>query len=438
MTSTTYESWGRLTAPSREVVPLRHRVADLGVLPHEASWLPYGNGRSYGDSCLNADGLLIDTRALDRFIAFDRDTGRLTCEAGVLLSDVLQLAVPHGWFLCVTPGTQFVTVGGAIANDVHGKNHHVKGAFGRHVLRFEILRSDGSRVTCSADENAGLYQATIGGLGLTGLVQWAELQLRPVASPLMLAETIKFGALDEFFELAAQSDRAFEFTVAWVDCLAQGGRLGRGLFTRAMHAERGQGALRDVKPPRSFRFPIETPFSLVGRMTLSAFNAVYYRHFLGTRKRGLVHFRPFFFPLDRVTAWNRVYGRRGLFQFQCVVPKSEAPQAIAEMLRNIAKAGQGSFLAVLKMFGDVTSPGMLSFPRPGATLTLDFPNSGERTLRLLRSLEDITLSAGGALYPAKDACMTPAAFRRSYPRLDEFRAFVDPQFSSSFWRRVGA
>ena len=354
----------------------------------------------------------------------------------MLLSEILEISLPRGWFPSVTPGTQFVTVGGAIANDVHGKNHHVRGTFGSCVIRFELLRSDGSRCVCSAQENSELFRATIGGLGLTGLIQWAELQLRPVASPLIAAETVKFDSFDEFFALSSESDRSYEYTVAWIDCLHRGAKGTRGHFIRGNHAEAGEGDSVRVGNLPVLPFPVDLPFSLINRGTVRLFNAAYFHRQRKRTHRQLVHYRPFFYPLDGVLNWNRIYGRRGFFQFQCVIPHGAARSALEEMMVAISESGQGSFLAVLKQFGNIPSPGMLSFPRPGATLALDFPNAGRPTTDLLDRLELICLGAGGALYPAKDARMSAKAFRSSFRMLEQFIPFIDPQFSSSFWRRV--
>jgi len=435
MSAATYGSWGRLAAPVQDVHAIRHRDDALPELPAGRTWLPYGNGRSYGDSCLNDGGVLVATRGLDRFIAFDDATGELECEAGILLADILDLFVPRGWFLPVTPGTRLVTVGGAIANDVHGKSHHVSGTFGRHVRSFELLRSDSGRTICTPTRNGDLYAATIGGLGLTGLVVRATLRMRRVESEWIDAETVKFGALDEFFVLDAESAETHEYTVAWIDCLASGARRGRGLYMRGNH-ESGPDAGTRRPSATSIRFPFDPPFSLVHRATLLPFNALYYGRQRKRSVRRRQHYRPFFYPLDAITDWNRMYGRRGFFQFQSVVPEAAAREAVGEMLTAIERSGEGSFLAVLKRFGDLPSPGMLSFPRPGVTLALDFPNAGATTHALLDRLEAITLAARGALYPAKDARMSADAFRRSYPRLDAFLPYLDPRCSSSFWRRV--
>ena len=431
-----YQSWGRYPGTPQTAVPVhwRHETLPLDG-SREKTALPYGNGRSYGDSCQNDGGVLMDTRPLNRFIAFDEDSGILRCEAGVLLSEILKLFVPRGWFLPVTPGTRFVTVGGAIANDVHGKNHHRAGTFGCHVHCFELLRSDGTRLLCSESENPDWYRATIGGLGLTGLITWAGIRLQPVTGPWIHQETIRYENLEEFFELSADSDSSFEYTVAWVDCLARGPRLGRGIFMRGNSIEEPErGSPRS--PGLRLTVPLDPPFSLVNPYTLKAFNTLYYNKQRKRRRTARVHYEPFFYPLDKILHWNRIYGPKGFLQYQCVVPEENGREAIREILAQISGSETGSFLAVLKMFGDKTSPGLLSFPRPGPTLALDFPNRGATTFELLDRLDRVVRSAGGAVYPAKDARMSPESFRHYFPdymRLSEYR---DPCFSSSFWRRV--
>jgi FAD/FMN-containing dehydrogenase len=404
--------------------------------------LPYGNGRSYGDSNLNPGGILLDTRSLNRILAFDVDTGILVCEAGVLLSEILARCVPQGWFPMVTPGTQFVTIGGAIANDVHGKNHHRAGSFGNHLLRFELLRSDGRLLLCSPHENADWFTATIGGLGLTGVITWAALQLRSVANAYVDSETIRFRSLEEFFELSAASERDHEYTVAWIDCAFGGKRLGRGLFNRANHAlaslepSGGAPGWKGGDGPRSLRMPFTPPFSLVNSATLKAFNLACFHRQRSDRVQRLQHYRPFFYPLDMLLEWNRLYGPHGFYQYQCAVPQAHALRSVRVLLETIAASGMGSFLAVLKQFGAPPSRGMLSFPMQGATLALDFPNRGAKLHRLFDALDRIVLDAGGRLYPAKDGRMGPTMFKAGYPRWQEFADYVDPRFSSGFWRRV--
>jgi FAD/FMN-containing dehydrogenase len=396
------------------------------------SMLAYGNGRSYGDVCLNQGGTLLHTRHLDRFIRFDTDTGILECEAGVLISEIIDISLPQGWFPPVTPGTSYVTVGGAIANDVHGKNHHRAGSFSHHVLEFGLDRSDGNHMRCSLAENSQWFRATVGGLGLTGLVTDAKLQLRRVCGPWVRGDSRRFACLRDFFALSKASDGDYEYTVAWIDCGARGAHLGRGIFMRGNHAP-GPG----TEPKRtSWRIPVTPPMSLVNGLTLRMFNQLYFRRGGALQNDALWHYRPFLYPLDGILEWNKIYGPRGFFQYQCVIPEEEALPSLSQMLQCISGSSVGSFLTVLKNFGSTPSLGMLSFARPGTTLAIDFPNRGEPTLRLLESLDQITLNAGGAVYPAKDARMSAAAFQSYFPAWREFSDYIDPNFSSSFWRRV--
>jgi FAD/FMN-containing dehydrogenase len=433
-----HQSWGRFPRVARQAV---HPVVwQTEPLPSSSgSLLPHGLGRSYGDSCLNEGGTLLTTSALDRLLSFDAATGVVRCEAGVSLDTILRLGVPRGWFLPVTPGTKFVTVGGAIANDVHGKNHHRAGTFGRYVRRFELLRSDGSRRVCSPEENRDWYEATIGGLGLTGLILWAEVQLRAIHNPFILSETVRMENLDAFFEISRESEPDFEFTVAWLDGLARGRRLGRGLYYRGNFAPPQLDGLPLKKSHLNNGSGLAVPFDLPGfslnRLSVAAFNWLYFRVNLLNRGPRLQHYDPFFYPLDAVQRWNRIYGRRGFLQFQCVVPHATARDALREILERSAREVP-SFLNVLKTFGSVPSPGWMSFPRPGVTLALDFANRGERTLRLVAELDRLTRQAGGAVYPAKDAGMSAENFSAYFPQLERFKGYVDPAFSSSFWRHV--
>jgi len=432
-----YHSWGRYPHPKsldQKVRPLISRdQIDLSVSKNE-TLLPYGNGRSYGDSCLNNGGTLIHTRGLNQFIEFDSEKGILKCEAGVLISEVIDLILPSGWFLMATPGTRFVTIGGAIANDVHGKNHHKAGTFGCHVLGFELMRSDGQKLFCSKDKNKGLFLSTIGGLGLTGVITWAKFSLLRVESALMDVETISFKNLDEFFHISKSSDEICDYTVAWIDSLAKGSELGRGVFKRANHSL--SASLSQSKPKR-MSISINPPFSLVNKSSLKIFNSLY--RWSSSRKEGRnsENIIPFFYPLDSIRNWNNIYGQKGFLQYQCVIPMKNAKRVIREILERISISQQGSFLAVLKVFGNIESPGMLSFPRPGVTLALDFPNKGDKLFKLLYELDQIVISSEGAIYPAKDARMSSETFCASFPELKEFSTFIDPIFSSSFWRRVG-
>ncbi|MFT5123244.1 MAG: FAD/FMN-containing dehydrogenase [Candidatus Omnitrophota bacterium] len=428
------ESWGRLPKVNQQARAVNWHTDPLPNVP-EGTLLPYGLGRSYGDSCLNDGGNVLVTRHMDHLLAFDTETGVFRCEAGLSLANILRIIVPHGWFIPVSPGTKFVTVGGAIANDIHGKNHHRAGTFGNHVNAFELMRSDGSRMHCSPNENADYFAATIGGLGLTGLITWAEFRLKKIHNPFVDVETIKLKNLDDFFAVDADSTDQFEYTVSWVDCLAKGASLGRGHYMRGNTA--GPECTRIPPKEKGQKpFPIDAPGFLLNTATVKIFNALYYGRQFRTRVRNVQHYEPFFYPLDAIHQWNRMYGKRGFYQYQCVVPYADSRDHIREIFTTIAHSGEGSFLAVLKVFGDIQSPGLLSFPRPGVTLALDFANKSDSTLDLMNRLDTLVLAGNGAVYPAKDARMSAESFRAYFPNWEELIPFIDPKFSSSFWRRV--
>jgi FAD/FMN-containing dehydrogenase len=424
-------SWGRLGLWEHEVLHLTDRRQVSGQIGTSQPGIAHGMGRSYGDVCLNPDGFLWKTTDLDRFISLDENTGRLVCEAGVLLRDIQRLAIPRGWMLPVTPGTQLVTVGGAIANDVHGKNHHVLGSFGDHVQQMTLLRTDGEVIECGPRLKPDWFAATVGGLGLTGFILTAEIQLRPIAGPWIDTETIAFANLKEFFNLADASEADWEHTVSWIDCISNGG--GRGLFMRGNHTEAQKG---NEPGKRSWTMPLVPPVSLVNRWSLRPFNMAYFNLKKWRAKRSLVHYEPFFYPLDNLLEWNRIYGPKGFYQYQSVVPLADGQTAVQAMLHEIAGSGEGSFLAVLKTFGDRQPVGMMSFPQPGVTLALDFPNRGEPCLKLFERLDAIVREAGGRIYPAKDARMPRDLFEAGYPRLAEFLRYRDPGISSGLSRRL--
>lgn len=426
-------SWGRLSADMHQIISLNDPGQVSQELQIHGPGIAYGNGRSYGDQCLNPGGILWCTVGLDHLTHWNPDTGVLVCESGVLLRDIQRLLVPQGWMLPVTPGTQLITVGGAIANDVHGKNHHALGSFGDHVLRLWLARSSGELIECGPTQQSQWFSATVGGMGLTGVIVRAELQLRRVAGPWLETETIPYQGLDEFFALADGSEAEWEHTVAWVDCLAGGASGPRGIFLRANPSQSAQVA---TFRPNGHRMPLTPPVSLVNRLTLRPFNTGYYHLQRGRAGRALQHYEPFSYPLDGVSEWNRMYGPRGFYQYQSVVPRATGREVTRAMLHEIARSGEGSFLAVLKTFGERTAPGMLSFARPGTTLALDFPNRGDRTLQLFARLDAIVSEAGGALYPAKDARMPRHMFEAGFPRLHEFALLRDPGMHSGLSRRL--
>ena len=335
--SNRYESWGKYPkAKPASVKPIYWRDSALRLDELDKPVLPYAWGRSYGDSCLNDGGILLDTTALSRFMAFDEEKGLLRCEAGVTLDACLKLIVPRGWFLPVTPGTKYVSVAGAIANDIHGKNHYKGGTFGCYVTQFELLRSNGERLICSPTQNVQLFRATIGGLGLTGLILWAEFRLKAIQSAYIDMERIKFENLDEFFEISGESHEEYEYTVAWLDCLAKGKQLGRGWLVRGNHAE-GDYPLKVHKEPL-ITVPFNLPSFVLNPLTMKGFN-----FFVNQFKTGrqIVHYEPFFYPLDMIKNWNRIYGKRGFMQYQFVLCHDEDHRVIREIINRMARSGEG-------------------------------------------------------------------------------------------------
>lgn len=409
----------------RSAIGARMRASVLPAIAH-------GNGRSYGDQALNDGGSVWLTRGLDKFIAFDADSGLMHCEAGVTLQEMIAVALPRGWFLPVTPGTQFATLGGAIANDVHGKNHHSHGTLGEHVRALTLLRTDGSVVRCGPQERFDWLCATVGGMGLTGVISEVVLQLRRVPGPWMETRTHTFDSLDEFFELSARQVSAHEYSVAWIDCMRSSDGGARGVFLSGVHS------------PHTASLPKRRPLSArwlpswrwVTPATTRAFNELYFRRAVAAAPASRQSYLSFFYPLDGLLEWNRMYGGEGFYQYQCVVPERGQRDAVAELLRAVSATASASFLTVLKTFGARAPLGLLSFPMPGTTLALDFANRGEATLRLFERLDAIVAAAGGRLYPAKDAVMKASLFRQGYPRLDEFIAYRDPGISSTMSRRL--
>ncbi len=425
-------SWGRVTNDLHRIIPITDSstISRLIEFGKGQAGLAYGMGRSYGDVCLNSGGILWQTAGLNHFIDFDSSTGRLKCEAGVLLRDLQKVFIPKGWMLPVTPGTQMVTIGGAIANDIHGKNHHLSGSFGNHVNSIRLHRTDGSILECSPNQNAEWFEATVGGLGLTGVIAEAEIQLKPTLGPWLEMETIPFNHLSDFFALADASEEHWEHTVSWIDCMSP---TNRGIFMRANPSELSR-TISEVRGNK--KIPFTPPVSIVNRLTLRPFNWAYYNLQKYKSGKSVVHYEPFFYPLDKLLEWNRMYGPRGFYQYQSVVPRSVGVDATRAMLKEIEQSGEGSFLGVLKTFGNRHSIGMLSFPEPGVTLALDFPNHGQTTHQLFERLDAIVKEAKGRLYPAKDARMPKKLFEVGYPKLSQFLQYRDPGISSELSRRL--
>ena len=429
-------SWGRHPGPAQHSTPIHWEkelaTASNNLTSDQLTSLPFGNGRSYGDSCLASSNSVLHLRHLNNFISVDWNTGIISAQAGVTLEEILQISVPRGWFLPVTPGTKFVTLGGALANDVHGKNHHVRGTFGCHVLDFDLYRSDRGMITVSASSESELFAATIGGLGLTGVITRVRLQLVRINSSYIDVTTERFGSLSEFIELSNELDPTHEYAVAWIDCLAKGQNIGRGIYDAGNHSRVGN---LDALKGKKRNIPITPPISLINSFSVKAFNSLYYNKSFPERKHSIQHFDPFFYPLDGINHWNRLYGPRGFQQYQCIIPTAQAPEAIREILTRIAHHKHGSFLAVLKRCGNQASPGLLSFPQEGISLALDFANNA-RSKPLFNELDAIIGEAKGRLYPAKDAHMPASLFQNSYPQWQTLEKLRDPNLLSKFWERV--
>ncbi|MGL4233705.1 MAG: FAD-binding oxidoreductase [Casimicrobium sp.] len=422
------QPWGRGLSANHV-----HAYAGEGELP-QRTFLPRGLGRSYGDVCVNDSGALLHTFRHDRLLEFDDVHGVLRCEAGASLADIAQTMVAKGWFPAVVPGTRFVTVGGAIANDIHGKNHHIAGTFGRSVKSMIVRRSDSG--AHNVDGNHVLHRATIAGLGLTGLIEEVTLHLNRVPGPGIAQETKCFGGdgtIDDYLALDEQSS-AWTYTVGWIDTLDRGLR---GVFFRGDHCEGPKAWL--APQPAKFAMPIDAPKWALGRFSAKAFNELYYRaQTMNTAKRETLPLWQFFFPLDAVTAWNRAYGKRGFVQYQFVVPRSAARETVPKILAHLRESDVASYLAVIKSFGDIASPGLMSFPMHGVTVALDVPAPNDRDRRALDRADAMIADVGGRVYPAKDARMSNVMFKRFYPQWEQLEAARDPMISSSFWRRVTA
>lgn len=441
----TLSGWGRYPRVEAEVLAPRDPAALAQALARalaDGPAIARGLGRSYGDAALGAR--VLDMRGFDRFLAFDPATGVLSAEAGVSLDAIIAALLPRGWFPAVTPGTRFVTLGGAIAADVHGKNHHRDGSFGSFVDSFDLMGPDGAIRRCARDENPELFHWTLGGMGLTGVILRATIRLRRVESGWIRQTMLPAPSLAAAIE-AFEDNLDATYSVAWIDTLARGARLGRSLVTLGEHATRAElpPALRltpfDTPRPRRLTFPLDLPGFALNRLTVGAFNALYWR--MGVWKTGaaLVPWRPYFHPLDAILDWNRMYGRAGFAQFQCALPLAGARAGLEALLGVISASGSSSFLAVLKRFG--RQEGRLSFPTEGYTLALDFPVN-PRTLALLPDLDRIAADHGGRFYLAKDARMSAQTLHQTDPRFTEFAAWrretgLAAAFASAQSERLG-
>jgi len=426
--------WGRYPAIDAKVLlPQTHKDC-VNFLKSNEIVLPRGMGRSYGDSANSST--VIESTYLDHFIEFDETTGILACEAGVSIREILQLIVPKGWFVPVTPGSSFVTIGGAIASDVHGKNHHLSGTFSEHLLSFDLMLGSGEIISVTKDNYPDLFRASCGGMGLTGIILSASFQLKPIKSSQIHQTTIKASCLEAVCE-QFEANHASTYSVAWIDCLASGKRLGRSLLMLGEHAQDGTLELGKKK---SLNMPIDMPSSILNHYSIKAFNSLYYHRIFSKTKTELVSFEPYFYPLDAIGNWNRLYGKAGFVQYQFVLPKAVGVKGMKKILEVIVSSGKGSFLAVLKAFG-IANQNFLSFPIEGYTLALDFKMS-EETVQFIKLLDSMVVEMGGRIYLTKDALMTEASFKRTYPQWEQFEEVRTKygaigKFASSQSKRLG-
>lgn len=435
--------WGRY--PVAESILTRPEQMQQARIPGEGCLICRGQGRSYGDAAISSQGRVMLTERLNRFLAFDSATGMLTAEAGVTLAEILETFVPRGWFPPVTPGTQYVSLGGAVAADVHGKNHHHEGAFAAHVTELELILADGRRQRCSPDQNEALFWATVGGMGLTGIITEVSFRLMPIETAAIMARNYTAPDLETIFKWLEDTEHDDQYSVAWLDCAGRSRPLGRGVLMVGHHAVRDE-LPGDWKEPLSFQpkqpknVPFDLPAFILNRVTVAAFNERYYRR--QGRKKGpfVSDYSEFFYPLDTLAHWNRLYGKRGFLQYQVAIPESRAYDGIRCLLERLARSRQTSFLAVLKRLGSGNAA-PLSFPLAGYTLALDLPMRGEKVLNLLQQLDEMVVNYGGRVYLAKDARLNPESLRAMYPRLGEWQQVkqaVDPEgrFQSDLSRRL--
>jgi decaprenylphospho-beta-D-ribofuranose 2-oxidase len=436
--------WGNYPVVEAEVSGFDTQDALRLRLQQPGNVIAYGNGRSYGDASLGDHVLL--TRRFNKLLSFDAVTGELSCQAGVLFSDILDIFVPRGWFLPVTPGTKLLTVGGAIAADVHGKNHHVAGSFGQHVEQMTVMRNDGSVVVCSPEMNSDFFHLTIGGMGLTGIILEASFRLKRIETAYVREEKIRCRNLKEIMECFERSE-SWSYSVAWIDCLAKGDEMGRSIMMRGEHATRANLVREDrkraplnLKKALQLDVPLTFPNFALNHWTMKAFNVAYYAMCRPGKQVSICDYNHFFYPLDAIDHWNRIYGSRGFTQYQFVIPKEAGYEGLRKILKRITQSGLGSFLAVLKLFGEQDS--FMSFPMKGYTLALDFPIS-LKAMELFKELDAMVLDYGGRLYLAKDSRMDQDMFMKSYPNAADFCEAIsmlnegDTKFASLLSRRIG-
>jgi FAD/FMN-containing dehydrogenase len=417
-------NWGNYPEMDSEERTFAFTDQLIDLVNESGGFIPRGNGRCYGDASLG--NRTISTLKYDKILSFDTSNGLFECQSGITLDQVLQVIVPEGWFLPVTPGTKFITVGGAVASDVHGKNHHVDGSFSNHVLELDLVLPSSELVSCSPLQHADLFEATCGGMGLTGIITRVKFRLKKIETTLIRQKQVRAGSLDEIIRLF-DVHRDYTYSVAWIDCLKKGKNFGRSILLLGEHAsledlpERFKSNPLKLPSKKQITLPFNFPSWILNRFTVKAFNFLYYGKNIKREINNLVSYEPFFYPLDAVLHWNRLYGKKGFVQYQFVLPL-EAKSGLVEILHRIADNGLGSFLAVLKVFGKQDN--LISFPREGYTLALDFPVR-QGLLEFLDELDRIVLQYGGRLYMSKDARMKPEVLQAGYPGLSRFREIVD-------------
>jgi len=426
--------WGRYPIIQAEISELETKSDIREYLHFSENTIPFGLGRSYGDSALNEH--VFSTKRLNNFLEFDENSGILTCESGVSLAEIIEVFLPRGWFLKVTPGTKYVTVGGAIASDVHGKNHHKEGCFSESVISFNLMLPNGEVVHCNREQNRELFLTTCGGMGLTGIILKATIQLKQVQSAYINQRIYRANNLKEIFALF-EENKEVTYSVAWIDCLAKGNRLGRSVLMLGEHTQ--DEDFKPTKPPK-LGIPITLPEIFLNKYSVKLFNNLYYNKARFTKSESMVHLDKFFYPLDSINNWNRMYGKSGFTQYQFVLPKETSYDGLSEILQVIAEHEEGSFLAVLKLFGDENS-NYLSFPMEGYTLALDF-KMHDNLESLFAVLDDIVLEAGGRFYLTKDVRITEKKFKSGYPQLEQFNQVrekynMNSTFESLQSQRVG-
>jgi decaprenylphospho-beta-D-ribofuranose 2-oxidase len=422
-------NWGNYPVVETEESSFAFGEELQNLILHKASFIPRGNGRCYGDASLS--GTTISTLKFDKILSFDKSSGIFECQSGITLDRILEVIIPAAWFLPVTPGTKFITIGGAVASDVHGKNHHIDGSFSNHVLDMDIVLATGETVTCSPEINSDLFEATCGGMGLTGVISRVKFRLKKIETSFIRQKQIRAANLDELIPLFDEY-REYTYSVAWIDCLKKGPHFGRSILMLGEHAGLQDLNETQKKNPLQFsrlkqiNFPFNLPSWVLNTFTVKAFNALYYAKNNKKETSRVTPYEPFFYPLDTILHWNRGYGKNGFIQYQFVLPLN-AENGLVEILKTISDSGMGSFLAVLKVFGQQES--IISFPKEGYTLALDFPVRAG-LLEFLDKLDQIVLQYGGRLYLSKDARMKPEMLRLGYPGLSKFRDIVrkyDPE-----------